>query len=60
METRTTKSFVDLEPEERHEVVQRALASRIRFYEQQAAQRARRRERIRRLLGLFRLPSSRS
>ena len=57
MET-STKSFVDLDPEERSEVIQRALANRIRFYEQQAAQRAARRERRQRMLGWLRLRRS--
>ena len=54
MERKTT-SFVDLDPKERHEVIQRQLAARIRFYEQKDRERAARRERRQRLLGWLRL-----
>jgi len=55
MEQKTTKSFLDLDPDERHEVIQQQLAARIRFYEQKDIELTARRERRQRLFGWLRL-----
>ena len=51
----TTKSFLSLEPQERHELVQHQLAERIAYYERRDEERARRRARRQRWLAWLRL-----
>jgi hypothetical protein len=50
MKQETTKSFLDLDPKERSELVQRQLAERIRYYEKRDRERAARRARRQRWL----------
>jgi hypothetical protein len=51
MEQETAKSFLDLDPEERSEFIQRQLEARIRYHEQRAREQAARRARRQRWLG---------